>query len=85
MTTTTAPAFTAADLKAAFLALNVRTIPIHDMRDLIVSGGVTEEDYITALDLVRRENKGRGFDVTVIRDGIRTDGQPKRHLVRIAR
>ena len=76
------PAFTAADLKAAFLALDVRTIPIHDMRDLIVGRGVTEEDYIVALDHVRRENKGRGFDVKVIRDGIRADGQPKRHLVR---
>lgn len=57
-------AFTADHLREAFLALNVRTITAVDMWALVSATGVSLDDYRVALDTLRRENRGKGFDVT---------------------
>jgi hypothetical protein len=66
--------FTADDLRVAFLALDVRTISLDEMFTL-VGGQSSKDDYIVAVDTLRRENKGRGYDVTEMFDG-------RRHLAR---
>lgn len=66
--------FSAASLKARFLTMGVRSVYVADMYDILEQEGVDREQYITALDELRRGFAGE--DV-----GVRFDG--RRYITRL--